>query len=208
VRWGWPKKEEEMSRSIAFVRIMIVAVVVCLTAPPVLAQTTLISNLPGNDGTQSADLNVLRIKALGFTMPAGDDYILDHVTLRLETIGTAPIPIVELWTDSGGQLGTLVETLINPTFAPTGIVEYDFASSGSTLTAGAGYWVLAYGPAGVPSYNWKASSPAETPTGLATHLGALWGTSGPPPTGASGILNSYSVTATLVPVELQSFTIE
>ena len=197
-----------MSRSIAFVRIMIVAVVVCLTAPPVLAQTTLISNLPGNDGTQSADLGDLRIKALGFTMPAGDDYILDHVTLRLETLGTAPIPIVELWTNSGGQLGTLVETLINPTFAPTGIAEYDFASLGSTLTAGAGYWVLAYGPAGATNYNWMASSPAETPTGLATHLGALWGTSGPPPTGASGILNSYSVTATLVPVELQSFTIE
>jgi hypothetical protein len=174
----------------------------------VLAQTTLISNLPGNDGTQSASLSDLRVKAMGFTMPAGDDYFLDYVTLRLDTPGAGTNPIVELWTDSGGQLGTLVETLTNPSFTTSGIFEYDFTSAGSTLTAGAGYWILAYGPAGGATYDWKASSPAQLPTGLATHLGALWGTSGPPPTGNSSIICSYSVTATLVPVELQSFTIE
>ncbi|MEX1312371.1 MAG: choice-of-anchor R domain-containing protein [Candidatus Sulfomarinibacteraceae bacterium] len=197
-----------MSKSVACVRVSVLAAVVCLLAPPLMAQTTLISNLPGNDATQSAGLSDLRVKGMGFTMPAGDDYILDHVTLRLETNGAVPAPIIELWTNSGGQLGSLVETLTNPTLAASGIAEYDFASAGATLTAGAGYWIVAYGPAGAPTYSWKASSPAQVPTGLATHLGALWGTSGPPPTSTSSIVCSYSVTATLVPVELQSFTIE
>ena len=197
-----------MSRSKACVRMLVCATVLCLLAPPVMAQTTLISNLPGNDGTQSASLSDLRVKAMGFTMPAGDDYMLDYVTLRLETTGAVPAPIVEIWTNSSGQLGSLVETLTNPTFAASGIAEYDFASVGATLTAGAGYWIVAYGPAGAPTYSWKASLPAELPTGLATHLGALWGTGGPPPTGGSSIVCSYSVTGTQVPVELQSFTIE
>jgi hypothetical protein len=197
-----------MFRFACCVRVSVLATVVCLLAPPLMAQTTLISNLPGNDGTQSAGLSNLRVKGMGFTMPAGDDYILDHVTLRLETTGSVPAPIIELWTNAGGQLGSLVETLTNPTLAASGIAEYDFASAGATLTAGDGYWIVAYGPAGAPTYNWKASSPAQLPTGLATHLGALWGTSGPPPTSTSSIVCSYSVTATQVPVELQSFTIE
>jgi hypothetical protein len=177
-------------------------------AAPVMAQTVLISNLPGNDGTQSFNVNDLRTKAMGFTMPAGQDYTLDYATLRLETTGAGSIAIVELWTDSGGQLGTLIETLTSPTLAASGIAEYDFTSSGSTLTGGNSYWILAYGPAGTPGYNWKASSPAQIPTGIATHLGSLFGTTGPPPTGTSSIIVSYSVTGTLVPVELQSFTIE
>jgi hypothetical protein len=190
------------------VRAAIVVALMCLAAQPVLAQVTIISNLDGNDGTQSADVNNLRVKALGFLMPAGDDYFLDYVTLRLETFGAGVAPIVELWTNAGGQLGSLVETLSNPAFAASGIANYDFASSGSTLTAGSGYWVLVYGVAGADQFDWKASSPSQTPTGIASHLGALWGTTGPPPTGSSSIINSYSVTAVLVPVELQSFTIE
>lgn len=196
-----------MSKLFGKVSTVILVILACLVAQPLLAQTTLISNLDGNDATQSAGLDDLRNKGMGFTMPAGDDYFLDFVTLRLETTGS-PVPVVELWTDAGGLPGALIETLTNPTFAPSGIANYDFTSSGSTLTAGASYWVLAYGVAGVPSYDWKASSPAQTPAGLATHLGALFDTNGPPPTNTSSILCSYSVTGTLVPVELMSFTIE
>ena len=195
-------------RMFAGTRGVVVVAVLCLAAVPVAAQTTIISNLDGNDGTQSANLNDQRNKAMGFTMPAGQDYFLDHVTLRLDTAGAGTTPIVELWTDAGGQLGTFVETLTNPTFTTPGIVNYDFASSGATLTAGAGYWILAYGPAGAPGYDWKASLPPVNPTGIAAHLGALYDSNGPPPTSNSTIICSYSVTATEVPVELQTFTIE
>lgn len=188
--------------------VVAVAVLVMSMAAPVAAQTVLISNLPGNDGTQSAGLDDLRTKAMGFTMPAGQDYTLQYVTLRLETAAAGATPIVELWTNSGGQLGALIETLTSPPLAASGIAEYDFTSAGSILTGGESYWILAYGPAGVTDYDWKASSPAELPTGIASHLGALFGTAGPPPTGTSSIICSYSVTGTLVPVELQSFTID
>jgi len=182
--------------------------VLCLLAQPVAAQTVLISNLDGNDGTQTGIINDTRNKGMGFTMPAGQDYILDHVTMRLNIPASGVAPIVELWSDSGGQPGAVIETLTNPTFGATGIANYDFTSSGSTLTAGASYWIVAYGPAGAEPYDWKASSPPQAPSGLATHLGSRWDSDGPPPTNSSSILCSYSVTATLVPVELMSFTIE
>jgi hypothetical protein len=197
-----------MPKSARIARAVVIVLFACLMAQPLLAQTTLISNLPGNDGTQAADLDELRNKGMGFTMPAGDDYFLQYVTLRLETFGAGVAPIVELWTDAAGLPGAPIETLTNPTFAPSGIANYDFTSSGSTLTAGASYWLVAYGVAGAAQYNWKASSPALEPTGLATHLGALFDTNGPPPTGTSSILCSYSVTGTVVPVELMSFSIE
>lgn len=196
-----------MSRSKRYLSVAMLLGLAVLVCQPAAAQVTLISNLDGDDGSQSANLNDTRNKGMGFTMPAGDDYVLDHVTLRLETaVGIAPI--VEIWTNAGGVPGSSIETLTNPTFAPSGIANYDFASSGITLTAGESYWIVAYGPVGVTGYAWKASSPPQIPTGLANHLGATFDTNGPPPTTTSSIICSYSVTATVVPVELQSFTIE
>ena len=164
-----------------------------LAVRPALAQITLISNLDGNDGSQSTDLDDLRNKGMGFTMPAGQDHTLYYVTLRLETFGAGVTPIVELWTNAGGVPGVVIETLVNPAFAASGIANYDFTSAGSTLVAGESYWIVAYGTAAAPRYDWKASSPAQTPAGPATHLGSLYDSNGPPPTSASSILNSYSV---------------
>ena len=197
-----------MSRPVRIVCTVVLVFLACLTAQPLQAQTTLISNLDGNDATQSADLDELRVKGMGFTMPAGDDYFLQYATLRLETFGAGVAPIVELWTSVGGLPGAPIETLTNPTFASSGIANYDFTSSGTTLTAGESYWLVAYGVAGADRYDWKASSPAQTPTGLAIHLGALFDADGPPPTTTSSILCSYSVSAIIVPVELMSFSIE
>jgi len=196
-----------MSAPVRISRTVVLVILACLLAHPALAQVTLISNLPGNDGTQSAALSSTRNKGMGFTMPAGQDYILDYVTLRLATTA-ATSPIVELWTNVGGLPGTAIETLTNPTIAPSGTANYDFTSSGTTLTAGESYWIVAYAAVGAAGYDWKASSPAQIPTGLATHLGALFDTNGPPPTTNSSILCSYSVTGTLVPVELMSFSVE
>lgn len=186
-----------MSRTVAFVRGAVILAVVCVVCQPVLAQVTLISNLDGNDGTQSAGLNDTRNKGMGFTLPAGDDYTLDYVTLRLDT-AAGIAPIVEIWSNAGGVPGAAIETLSNPTFAPSGIANYDFTSSGTTLTAGETYWIVAYGPVGAAGYDWKASSPAQFPTGIASHFGATFDTNGPPPTTTSSIICSYSVTASLV----------
>jgi hypothetical protein len=203
------RKEVPVSKPVRAACTVVLVVLACLAAEPLRAQTVLISNLPGNDGTQSADLDELRNKGMGFTMPAGPNYILNHVTLRLATFGAVQ-PRVELWSNVAGLPGAMIEVLTNPTFNPSGIANYDFTSpSGTTiLNAGTGYWIVAYGVAGAAQYDWKASSPAQNPTGLATHLGSLFDTNGPPPTTNSAIICSYSVTGTQVPVELMGISIE
>ncbi len=161
---------------------------------------TLISNLPGNDLTQSADLDNLRNKGMGFTMPTGLGYTLDRVTLRLETFGANVTPIVELWSDVAGLPGVSLISLNNPSFNPSGVANYDFTPSGSfTLQPSTVYWIVAYGTATGDRYDWKGSSPAQTPTGLATHFGSKFDTNGPPPTTNSSILCSYSIDGTIIP---------
>ncbi len=176
-----------------------VSLLLLVFATPVRAEI-IISNLDGNDGTQSADLDELRVKAMGFEMPAGLDYTLNFARLRLETFGPNVQPIVEIWDNVGGLPSTALVRLTNPSFASSGIANYDFTPPSTfTLEAGTRYWLVAYGVAGGDRYDWKGSSPGQTPTGLATHIGTLFDTNGPPPTGTSSILTSYAIDATIVP---------
>lgn len=192
-----------MKKAILWVSVLCVA----LVCAAVNAQAIeLISNLPGNDATQSAALSNLRVKGMGFTMP-DDAYSLVSVTLRLDTDGAGTNPIIQIWSDVGGNPGASLITLNNPSFG-TGIANYDFTPPAPfTLLANTTYWIVAYGPVGALAYDWKASSPAVTPTGLATHAGVKWGTSGPPPTGSSSIVCSYSVDVEgAVSVDSESWT--
>jgi hypothetical protein len=118
----------------------------------------------------------------------------------LETFGNNTQAFVEHWSNNNGQLGSKLETLVNPMFGSSGIANYDFTSSSNTiLQSNQSYWLLAYGTANGSRFDWKASSPVQTPTGVATHFGALFDNNGPPPTSNSGILNSYSLSASAVP---------
>jgi hypothetical protein len=177
----------------------LVALSVCLAFVGVASADLLISNLDGNDGTQSFGLGNGRIKAMGFTMPAGQDYYLDNVLLRLDIPASIPDPLVRVYSDDGGVPDRLIATLLDPVLRE-GIENFAFLPDEQvTLMADASYWVVVYAESG--SFDWKASSPPQTPTGLATHYGSLWSSaSGPnPPTGTSSILNSYAVNGTLVP---------
>lgn len=172
---------------------------ICLAVVGSAAAVELISNLPGNDATQSASLGGGRIKAMGFKMPAGDDYYLEDVTLRLNIPTSIPDPLVRIYDDVGGLPNKELVALVDPTLKP-GIDNYAFkAPAQFTLMADATYWVVAWSESG--TYDWKGSSPAQTPTGLATHAGSLFSaTSGPnPPTSPSSIFTSYSVSGTIVP---------
>ena len=158
-----------------------------------------VSNLPGNDATQSAALSNLRIKAMGFVMPTGaSQYTMDNAILRLNVTNTAFSPIVELWSDAGGNPSAFIATLSNPAFPATGIDNHTFVPpSGTVLQGGTGYWIVAYAAAGSPTYDWKASSPAQVPVGAGTHLGTKFVTTGAlPPLGASSTLTSYEINAT------------
>lgn len=155
-----------------------------------------ISNLNGDDGTESFNLNDVRSKAMGFTMGSGSDYVLEIATLRFETFGSNTQANIELWSNNNGLLGSKLETLSNPgSFNSSGIANYEFMSAGTTLQANQSYWLLAYGTSSGSRFDWMASDPGTAPTGSATHLGALYDDNGPPPTNDSSILNSYSITA-------------
>jgi hypothetical protein len=178
------------------------------------AADVLIGNLPGNDGTGTflnGDTHSLdNSKAAGFTMPAGTDYFLDDVILRLEIIEAANNPVVQIWSDSGGIPGVSLITLTNPVFTIGVIASYSFTPpSQFTIQADQTYWVVVYNDSpGADRFEWYANNPAITPTGIATSAGYLYSTGPPPPTASSSFFNSYEVNGTLVPVELMTFTVE
>lgn len=169
----------------------------------------LIGNLPGNDGT-STFMNapaggangggVHDSKAAGFTMPAGTAYMLNNVVLRLNFFDTASVPMIQLYSNSGSNPGSLLATLNNPAIT-VGTGNFAFTPASSfQLNPGETYWIVVWNAAtGLNSYQWWASSPSQTPTGLATTAGYRFSNGGPPPTGASATFNTYEVNATPVP---------
>src|SRR5690606_37333236 len=167
-----------------------------LAAPAVADE--IISNLPGNDGTQSASLEGGRIKAMGFTLPAGPDLTFERADVRLDVSNLEIDPLVRLFEDAAGVPGEFLMELTDPGFIELGIQTYSFTPPTPLVLEGGGsYWLVVYND-GVPGMDWKASSPGQTPTGVAMHYGSLFSTSsGPnPPTGSSTILNSYAIHAT------------
>jgi len=187
--------------------------VVCAVWPTPAKADVLISNLPGNDGT-STFINgaggSLDSKAAGLTMPAGTDYVLDYVTLRLEIQDAANDPVVAIWSDAGGVPGTSLMTLTNPAFTVGIIADYQFTPpSQLILQVGQTYWIVVHNQSvGADSFRWMASSPAQDPTGIATNAGYLFDFTPPPPVTPSSTINTYQVDGSLVPVELMTFTVE
>ena len=172
---------------------VLVAAAAALTLSAHTMADVIISNHPGNDATQTAGINATsRTKGMGFTMPAGSGMDLQSITMRLDFDTVDVIPLVEIYSDSGGVPGTLLTTLDNPAILDVGINDYAFTPSSSfTLEGGETYWIVASSVSG--TYDWKASSPAQIPTGLATHRAATFGAY--PPVGTSSILTTYFIEA-------------
>jgi hypothetical protein len=162
---------------------------------------TIISTLPGNDGTETASVGGLRTKSLGFTLPGGQNYSLDDIILRLDVQNIAVDGIaLQLFGDVGGAPGgTALLDFLTPTFTSTGIADYSFLpNSPFTLQASTTYWIAARGPSG-STIDWNASIPSATPTGIASTAGAYFSSDGTyPALGPSSILNSYQVDGTPV----------
>lgn len=157
----------------------------------------IIGNLIGNGGTRSAALGDGRIKGMGFTIPGGNPQQLGSVGLRLSINGPSTFPLVRVYSGSPSSIGSLIATLNNPASFFEGDGTYFFnPSSPLNLSAGSTYWVVVYNT-GSDSIDWTANTPAILPTGIASHAGSLFSASGGPnpPTGSSGILNSYAVYA-------------
>lgn len=166
----------------------------------------LISNVNGNDGAVTSSFTSGRNKGMGFTMPGATTYQLDNVTLRLNVpSGAASFihPIVQIWSNTASNFpGSSLVTLIDPSFTSSfGVANYPFTPpSAFALLPATTYWVVVSDSnTNDFGFDWEASSPAVTPTGLATHFGQFFDQDGTPPTGPSTTLNSYSLSATLLP---------
>ena len=136
------------------------------------------------------------------------NYFLDSITLRLEFTSTwtnnAPILTLRAAGASATLTGSILETLTAPGGYVTGAINnYTFTSpSNFELQANTLYYVHLAGTPGSAEtgMNWKASSPAVTPTGSgATHTSSLFSTNGGTTYTNSTILNTYEINATPVP---------
>lgn len=155
----------------------------------------IVGNMAGNDQATSADLKGGRIKAMGFTMPAGQSMPLGAVGLRLEHFGPQTNPLVRVYSGAAAPT-TLLGTLSNPPIAAGLGTDFFTPATPLLLNPGTTYW-LVVSNAGPDRMDWMASNPALTPGGWASHAGSLFSTSsGPNPPSAgntSAILNSYAV---------------
>jgi hypothetical protein len=169
----------------------------------VVCPTVIISNFPPtNDTGTSAALTTLRVKALGFIMPAGNAYSLTQVDMRLNCAAATVVPDVRIYSDSGTGPGTELAQLVEPPVTVTGVQTFTAAPGSSfTLQPATKYWLVVLADASsVGTLDWRGSSPAITPTGLATHEGSLFGTAGIAGAFAtSATINTYAIKGLSVP---------
>jgi hypothetical protein len=167
------------------------------TAP---AQITVISNYPpANDATQSAGLSNLRVKAMAFTMGASTLPLLD-VTLRLRNVDPGEVTVT--LNAGGANPGGVLVNFLNPAFQGAPVMDYTFAPTSTfNLQAGQQYWLVVGGVSG-GSFDWMASSPGITPTGIATHSGNLFSTNAGSTWTTSAIFNTYEVRAVPEPASM------
>jgi hypothetical protein len=179
-------------------------------------QAQILSNLPGTGsgsgsnlglGTDGAD----RTKGVGVTIGGTAFDFVDMVALISNTTPASELS-GGIYSDSGGNPGTLLAA-----FTPVPIPENQPATEISITTAApyqlaanTTYWFVLDGPTYTNSLLWQNLTPNTAPTAGAgvTYVGYRFSSNGGSSWGSSGIYNGVTVNATLVPVELQSFTID
>ncbi len=165
---------------------------------------TLIGNMPqANDDAISANLTVLRKKAMGFTTD-NQAYLLERVDTRLFASTSATTPVLQVWSSMAGgpageMPGTMLEELGTQLTIQAGISTVFFLGGSLQLAPNTTYWLVMGTPAVSDSYDWRGSLPAITPTGFATHFGSLFTANGGSSWTNSSTLNSYMIEATVVP---------
>lgn len=182
-----------------------VAAMAVAAAVPMASADVILGNYPiTNDGTQTADVDNLRQKALRFTMPAGVDYNITSIVLRLGNYHATDVPILEIRDFNGTTTSPgagVVGSFIAPLGGGAANADYSFAPSGSiTLLAGSSYWIVLRGDSAATSFDWKAASPGVTPTGIATFgPGNLFTSNGGTTWATSTTLTSFVINGTPVP---------
>jgi len=181
---------------------LLAASLLALVCPGVASAGIIITNYPpanDNIGSTIAASPGGFSKAAGFTLPAGQPFSLDSVTLRLDRNDADATMQLDLFGDSGGNpVGPPLVSFVIPPF-PVGVSDVTFfPATPFTLQPSTTYWLAATGSS--PTQNgieWLASDPGITPTGIATSAGYRFNNTGVyPPTGVSMRLNTFQVNGT------------
>ena len=183
-----------MSRTLCSVIVAAILVV----AAPVSAQVILGNYPPANDTNTTADVTNLRWKALSFSMPASTSATVDSLKVRLGDYDLATeTPIFEIRDHTGSTIAPGPNTLLSFTApAPNGVAiqDYVFTPAASfTFQGGTSYWLLMRGNLG-SNVDWRGSSPAIIPTGIATYGGqSLFTTNGGTSWTTSATINTFEM---------------
>lgn len=157
----------------------------------------LIGNLPQTNDDDSSGISTSNVKALAFTLPAGNNYSLDNAILRLGSYATGETPLVQIRNDVGGSDpgSTVLATFTNPTPQGAGNFDYTFTPTGPlTFAAGTKYWLYVTSTSG--GFSWSASISGITPTGIATSSGARFSSESGANFYPSSTFNSFQINAT------------
>nr|WP_288139234.1 choice-of-anchor R domain-containing protein [Microcystis sp. LE19-84.1B] len=154
-------------------------------------------NLPQNNDDGGSGISTNAVKALAFTLPAGNNYSLENAILRLGNYDPGDVPVVQIRNDVGGSNpgSTVLASFTNPTGLGAAISNYTFTpTSPFTFAAGTKYWLYVTSTSG--SFNWRSSNPSITPTGIATSSGARVSNNSGGSFSNSSVLNSFRINAT------------
>ncbi|MCA2646236.1 MULTISPECIES: choice-of-anchor R domain-containing protein [unclassified Microcystis] len=155
----------------------------------------LIGNLPETNDDDSSGISTSNVKALAFTLPAGNNYSLDNAILRLGSYATGETPLVQIRNDVGGSNpgSTVLASFTNPTPQGLGVFNYTFTPTGPlTFAAGTKYWLYVTSTSG--GLGWSASISGITPTGIATSSGYRFSSGAS--FSSSTVFNSFQINAT------------
>ena len=115
---------------------------------------------------------------------------------NLRIVSPIDIPLVQIRNDGGINPGsTVLASFTNPTPQGLGVFSYTFTPTGPfTFTAGTKYWLYVISTSG--SFDWRASSTNQTPTGIATSSGSRFSNNSGASFNNSSIFNSFQINAT------------
>lgn len=137
------------------------------------------------------------VKAVAFTLPAGNNYSLDNAILRLGGYATGETPLVQIRNDVGGSNpgSTVLANFTNPTPQGLGVFNYTFTPTGPlTFAAVTKYWLYVTVTSG--NFVWSGSNPGITPTGIATSSGVRFSNNSGASFNNSSTFNSFQINAT------------
>ena len=178
-----------------------------LFAAPIATADTIISNFPANNpvfGSTVSASNGDNAKAFGFAMPSGESYMLQGVTVYLDSRDANSTVDMRLYGDVGGDPGGAVLGELTGDVAFVGQQSVTFTPTSTFLLDPlTTYWVVLSGLS--PTLNgvvWQQSNPDMLPAGLATAVGYTFSSSGiNPPTANSSVYNLITVEGSVVTPE-------